>query len=325
MEKSPFYEIATRHGIEVDFVPFIRLEGVTLKEFRSQRVEVLAHTAIIFTNKATIDHFFRISEQARLVIPETMKYLCQSEAIALYLQKYIVYRKRKIFFADSSFASLMELILKNRDEKLLLTLSEPYKPELSTAMTELGVPFDKVVLSRATSNDLSTVDLSRYDMLVFYSPSEIAALTARFDVADLPYIATFGNGTARAAVDAGVCVNVLAPTERVPSMTKAIDIFISQLVSGEPVAPVQLCEKREVEDFLRAQKLKPVKKSRPLAPSTVATSSSSAKAASSSTAKTAAAVKVATTTAAKASPSAKAASSAPSAKTAAAKPKPGKS
>ena len=243
-------------------MPFIKVEGVSLKEFRSQRIELLDHTAVIFTSKTTIDHFFHIAEEARVTIPETMKYLCNSEAVALYLQKYIVYRKRKIFFANGNITNFMELILKNRDEKVLLTLSEPHNPELPLAMNKLGIPFDQVILSRTVSADLSGLDVSQYDLLAFYSPSEITALVSSFGTVGLPMIATFGNGTARAAVEAGICINVLAPSQQAPSMTKAIDIFISELNAGGEAAPVELCEKREVEEFIRAQELKPAKKSR---------------------------------------------------------------
>ena len=263
LEKSPFNEIIAKYGVTVDFVPFIRVESVSLKEFRSQRVEVLAHTAIIFTSRTTIDHFFHLCDQARVVIPETMKYLCNSETVALYLQKYIVYRKRKIFFANGTTTSLMELILRSRDEKLLLTLSEPYSPELTAALDKLGVAYDKMVLSHAVSAELNGLDLAAYDMLVYYSPLEIAALKAKYPDAQLPYIATFGHNTAKAAVEAGLCVSVMAPTEQAPSMTKAIDLFVTGINSGGDVPPVKLCDKHEMEEFLRAQQAKPFKKARP--------------------------------------------------------------
>lgn len=146
-EKSPFHEIVLKHRVNVEFHPFIKLEGVSLKEFRSQRVDILAHTAVIFTSRVTIDNFFRICEEARVTIPETMKYFCNTEAIALYLQKYIVYRKRKIFFAEGTFSSLVELIAKHKDEKFLLTLSEPHKPEMPLAMEKMKLQFGKVILA----------------------------------------------------------------------------------------------------------------------------------------------------------------------------------
>ena len=179
-EKSPYHELVLKHRVDVRFHPFIKLEGVTLKEFRSQRVEILEHSAVIFTSRTTIDNFFRICEQARITIPEGMKYFCNTEAVALYLQKYIVYRKRKIFFADGTFSALVELIAKHKDEKFLLTLSEPHKPELPMALEKMKLRFDKVILARTVSADLSDVDIADYDLLVFYSPSEITSLLGAF-------------------------------------------------------------------------------------------------------------------------------------------------
>ena len=242
-------------------MPFIHVDGVNLKEFRSQRVDIPSHSAIVFNNRTIIDHFFRIRDQGRIVIPETMKYLCSSEAVALYLQKYIVYRKRRIFFANGIITGLIELILKNRDEKLLVTLSEPYNPELTVALDRLGITYSRLVLSRAVSTELNGLDIRSYDMLVYYSPSEIAALIARYGTANLPLIAAFGNSTARAAVDAGLYVRVLAPTEQAPSMAKALDLFISKINSGAEVSPVEVCNKPDMEEFLRTrtQEVKPKK------------------------------------------------------------------
>ena len=127
-EKSPFFEISRKHGVQIDYNPLIKVQGVSLKEFRSQRVEILTHTAVIFTSRTTVDSFFRICEEARINVPETMKYICQTEAVALYLQKYIVYRKRKIFFADGSFTNFLELIIKHKDEKYLPPESKEHEP-----------------------------------------------------------------------------------------------------------------------------------------------------------------------------------------------------
>lgn len=243
-EKSPFNEIVLKHRVHVDFHPFIKLEGVSLKEFRGQRVEILEHSAVIFTSRVTIDNFFRICEEARITIPETMKYFCNTEAIALYLQKYIVYRKRKIFFADGTFSSLLELIVKHKDEKFLLTLSEPHKPEMPMALEKLQLKWDKVILARTVSADLDSVDMEKYDLLVFYSPSEIASLLSRFPAETVhPKIAVFGNGTARAAIERGLTVSAMAPTPEAPSMTKALDIYIRKVNAGEEVEPVVLQEK----------------------------------------------------------------------------------
>ena len=145
IEKSPFYEMSQKCEVEINYSPLIKTEAVSLKEFRSQRIEVLDHTLLIFTSRTTIDSFFKICEQARITIPETMKYLCSTEAIALYLQKYIVYRKRKISFADGSFTGLMDLVVKNKAEKMLLTLTEPHKPELIQTMEKLKIKFKMII------------------------------------------------------------------------------------------------------------------------------------------------------------------------------------
>ncbi len=251
-----------KYGVKVDFFPFIKVEGVTLREFRSQRIEILEHSVILFTSRTTIDHFFRICEEARVTIPESMKYLCHTEAIALYLQKYIVYRKRKIFFADGTFQGFMELALKHRDERMLLTLSEPYNPEISTAMEKLKFKFDKVVLSHAVARDLSGLKPSDYDLMVCYAPAEITALAAAFPADKLPMIATFGVTTARAAADSGIPVRVMAPTPQVPSMTKAIDLFIARIHAGEEVPPVTPEHNSQVEEFVKAQEAKPMRRTR---------------------------------------------------------------
>lgn len=236
------------------------MEGVSLKEYRSQRTDILEHTAVIFTSRTTIDHFFRICEEARITVPETMKYICNTEATALYLQKYIVYRKRKIFFANGSFSNLMELIMKHKEEKYLLVLSEPHKPEIPETLTKLKIKFDKVILSRTVSEDLSGLNISKYDLLAFFSPSEIASLVGAFGTTDMPMIATFGNGTTRAAIDAGLTVNVMAPTPEAPSMAKAIELFIKKINGGEEVPPVVLTDNKQAEEFLKNHETKPAKK-----------------------------------------------------------------
>ncbi len=261
-DRSPFNDIIKKYGAKVEFFPFIKVEGVSLREFRSQRVEILDHTVILFSSRTTIDHFFRICDEARITIPETMKYLCNTEAVALYLQKYIVYRKRKIFFADGSFSGFMDLILKHRDQRMLLTLSEPYKADMATVMERMKINFNKVVFSRAVSRDLSGVNPAEWDLMVFYSAAEISALKAAFDTASLPMIATFGASTARAAIEAGIPVRTMAPTPEVPSMAKAIDIFISKINAGETLPPVEVEASNQVDEYLKVQEAKPAKKSR---------------------------------------------------------------
>lgn len=262
IEKSPFYEISSKYNASIDYRPFIKVVGVNLKEFRSQRLEILDHTAVIFTSRTTVDSFFRICEEARVTVPETMKYFCNTEAIALYLQKYIVYRKRKIFFADGKFDSFMELILKHKEEKFLLTLSEPHNPEIPDTMEKLKLDFSKVILAKTISADLDDLDIRKYDLLVFYSPAEINTLVATFGSDKLPMVATFGNGTACTAINADITVNAMAPTPEAPSMAKALDIFIGKINSGKEVDPVIVNDNCKAEEFIKAQEAKPAKKTR---------------------------------------------------------------
>ena len=260
-EKSPFYELSQRHHIEVNYHPLIRVAGVSLKEYRQQRVEILDHTAVIFTSRTTVDSFFHICEEARITVPETMKYICQTEAVALYLQKYIVYRKRKISFADGSFTNLIELLIKHKEEKFLLTLSEPHKPDLPETMGKLKFSFDPVILARTVATDSTGVDLRSYDVVGIYSPSEVKILIEQFGT-DLPTIATFGEGTLRCALEAGLDVRIKAPTPEAPSMARAIDLYIGQIHAGKEVETARFVEDVEREEFIRSQQHKLAKKSR---------------------------------------------------------------
>ena len=261
VEKSPFYELSQKYKIEVDYIPLIKVVGVSSKEFRSQRVDILSHTAVIFTSRTTIDSFFRICEESRVTVPETMKYICTTEAIALYLQKYIVYRKRKISFADGSFNGLIELIVKHKDEKFLLTLSEPHKPELPETLKTLKINFSPVILARTVAADLEGVDINSYDMLLLYSPWDVMSIAEKGDIASLPAIATFGQGTLRKADETGMTVKAAAPTPEAPSLAKAVDIYCARIAKGEDVAPV-VVEEKDNGDFIRSQQNKLAKKSR---------------------------------------------------------------
>ena len=260
--KSPFYELSTRYEVDIDYTPLIRVEGVSLKEFRSQRVEILDHTAVIFTSRTTVDSFFRICEEARITVPESMKYICQTEAVALYLQKYIVYRKRKISFADGSFTNLLELIIKHKEERFLLALSEPFKPELPETLAKLKMKVDPVILTRTVAADLKGVDLKSYDLLVLYSPSDIKNLVEQTSPEELPAVATFGEGTLKAALGAGLSVKASAPSPEAPSMARAVEIYIQRRAEGKEIADVELKVDIEKEEFIRTQQNKLAKKSR---------------------------------------------------------------
>jgi uroporphyrinogen-III synthase len=247
-ERSPFQELIDRYHVQIDYHPFIKVERVGVKEFLSQRVNILAHTAVIFTNRSSVDHFFQICEETRTVVPESMKYFCMTETIALYLQKYIIYRKRKIFFGKVTFTDLMEVVMKHKEENFLLPLPDSHKPEIPKSMDKLKLKYDKVILSKAVPADLSDIDIEKYDIAAFYSPSEIGALTAQYPtLGERPMIAVFGNGTAVAGVGAGLTIRVMAPTPESPSMVKALDTFIKKLNAGEKVPPVTTVEKKTID------------------------------------------------------------------------------
>lgn len=262
IEKSPFYDLATKYGVEIDYKPLIRVVGVTLKEFRAQRIEILDHTAVIFTSRTTVDSFFRVCEEARITVPETMKYICNTEAVALYLQKYIIYRKRKISFADGSFTGLLELIIKHKAERFLLALSEPHKPELPEALAKLKINFDPVILAMTVAADMEGIRPADYDVMALYSPSDVKTVVESFGVDALPVVATFGDATLRAALGAGLKVRASAPSPEAPSMAKALDLYIGKLSRGEEVAEVEAKTDSAKEEFIRSQQSKLAKKSR---------------------------------------------------------------
>ena len=272
LEKSPFFELSNKYGIDVDYKPLIRVVGVSLKEFRSQRIEILDHTAVIFTSRTTVDSFFKVCEEARITVPETMKYICNTEAVALYLQKYIVYRKRKISFADGSFTGLLELIIKHKSEQLLLALSEPHKPELPDTHAKLKLNFHPVILAKTVAADMSELKPSQYDVMALYSPSDVKSVVEHFKVEELPVIATFGEATLRAALDAGMSVKASAPSPEAPSMAKALDLYINKVKRGEEVAIVEVHNDEAKEEFIRVQQNKLAKKSRTRSTSTTKSS-----------------------------------------------------
>ena len=265
VEKSSLHELALKYGVTIDYTPLIKVVGVTAKDFRSQRVDILSHTAVIFTSRTLVDSFFQICEASRITVPETMKYICTTEAVALYLQKYIVYRKRKISFADGSFNGLIELIVKHKDEKFLLTLSEPHKPELPETLERLKINFDQVILARTVTADTDGIDLTDYDMLLLYSPWDITAIGEKIPREKMPTLATFGQGTLKAALSAGLTVMAGAPMPGIPSMVKAVDLYLDKVSKGAEVEPVALIEDEKTEEFIRNQQNKLARKAKPKA------------------------------------------------------------
>lgn len=227
-KKSPFQDLAEKHNIKVDFRSFIHLEDVGVKEFRQQKINLADYTSVILTSRNAIDHYFRICKEARFTVPDTTKYFCTSEAIALYLQKYVVYRKRKIFFGGSRFPEVVELMKKHKKEKFLLPTADILKPIVPNSLEAAGINFKRTVLFRTVVSDLSDLENVFYDMLVFYSPAGIESLYKNFPEfkQNKTKVAVFGVTTKAAAIEKGIEVNVAAPDPKVPSMTGAIDLFI---------------------------------------------------------------------------------------------------
>ncbi len=228
-DKSPYFELAEKNNVKIDFRSFIQVEGVSVKEFRQSRVDILAHTAVIFTSRHAIDNFFRVSDEMRSTIPDTMKYFCISETIAYYLQKYIVYRKRKIFYSSTGkLPDLMDSIRKHKDEKYLVPLSSAHKEDIPTLLDENEIKYTKAVFYKTISSDLSDLAEVNYDILVFYSPSGIKSLFQNFPdfQQNNTKIASWGEKTAKAAEEAGLRLDITAPSPNAPSMTMALEMFI---------------------------------------------------------------------------------------------------
>ncbi|MGD9930004.1 MAG: uroporphyrinogen-III synthase [Mangrovibacterium sp.] len=228
--KSPYFDLAEKTCVQVDFRPFIQVEGVSAKEFRQTRIQILDHTSVIFTSRTAIDHFFRICQETRITVPDTMKYFCISEATAFYLQKYIVYRKRKIFYGNGKFSDLIEVMKKHKDDKFLVPLSHIHKQEIPELLDKGGFKYTKAILYRTVSSDLSDLKEVNYDILVFFSPSGIKSLKQNFPDFEQneTKIASFGPSTAAAVKEAGLRLDIEAPTAQAPSMTMALEQFIKK-------------------------------------------------------------------------------------------------
>jgi len=229
-EKSPYFDLAEKYNLKIDFRPFIQVEGVSSKDFRQERINILDHTAVIFTSRTAIDHFFRICQDLRITVPDDMKYFCISESTAFYLQKYIVYRKRKIFFGEKRFEDLMEIILKHKGEKFLVPLSDIHKQSIPSLLDKSKIKYSKAILYRTVSSDLSDLADVNYDILAFYSPSGITSLLQNFPdfKQNNTIIAAFGPATSKAVTDNKLRLDVQAPMPQAPSMTMALDQYIKK-------------------------------------------------------------------------------------------------
>ncbi len=230
-EKSPYFDISEKYNVKIDFRPFIKVEPILAKEFRAQRVSILDHTAIIFNARHGIDHFFRLCEELRITIPETMKYFCISETVAVYLQRYIHYRKRKVFYgATGKLAELVVIMNKHLDEKYLFITSDVQNEDTLSALEKSRITLNKAVMYKTVSNDFGPDEEFNYDMLIFFSPIGIASLLKNFPdfVQGEIQIGCFGATTAQAVRDANFRIDIEAPLPGVTSMTMAIDNFLKE-------------------------------------------------------------------------------------------------
>ncbi|MCU0429604.1 MAG: uroporphyrinogen-III synthase [Cytophagaceae bacterium] len=234
-KSSPYTALAQKYNLKIDFRPFIEVEPLDYKEFRKQKVEILQHTAIIFTSRNAVDGFFRICQEAKLEMPAEMKYFCVSEQTANYLQKYIVIRKRKIFVGEKTAKDLEEIIKKHKDEKYLFPCSNIRKDELPVFLKENGYQFSEAVIYKTVASNLSDLKDVKYDILAFFSPSGVNSLFTNFPEfkQNKTRIAAFGPTTAKAVTDAGLILDIEAPLPNAPSMAGAIELYIKKVNGGK--------------------------------------------------------------------------------------------
>ena len=230
-EKSPYYDIQRKYGVECVFRPFFKVEGLTAKEFRQQKVDILNYTAVVFSSRHAIDNFFNLAKELRITIPETMKYFCTIEAIALYIQKYVQYRKRKVFYGSTGkMDGLIPVMAKHKEEKFLVPLSSVHNDSLSQQLDAKGLKHCECVMYRTVSNDFSDEEKksANFDMLLFFSPTGVKALKSNFPdfVQDAKVIGAFGPATAKTVMDEGLRLDFEAPSQDHPSMTSALDAYL---------------------------------------------------------------------------------------------------
>lgn len=230
-EKNPYYDLANKYSLIETFRQFIKIEGLPVKDFRAQRIDILEHKAVILTSRMAVDHFFRMCNEMRVTVPESMKYFCINEATAYYLQKYIQYRKRKIFFGHQTIQDLVDVIRKNRDEKFLLPAADVQKEQIVDFLDALNIKYTKAVMYRTVSADLTDIkNLNEYDVLVFFTPAGIRSLKHNFPnfVQGNTRIACFGVATANTLLKHGYRLDIYAPNPKNPSMSGALDSYIKE-------------------------------------------------------------------------------------------------
>jgi uroporphyrinogen-III synthase len=233
-DKSPYFDLAKKCNVKIDFRPFIHVEGIPAQDFRKDKVNITEHTAVIMTSRNAVDHFFRMCQEMRITVPETMKYFCISESTAFYLQKYVLYRKRKIFHGKQTVDDLMDVIKKHKTENFLFPCSDVAKEETAEKLEAQKIKFTKAVMFRTVASDLSDLANVNYDVLVFLTPAGIRSLFKNFPKfkQNKTRIACFGSATAQAVKEAGLRLDIHAPTPKAPSMTMALEQYIIQANKG---------------------------------------------------------------------------------------------
>lgn len=229
---SPYTTIAEKYGATLDFKPFFKIEPLTSREFRAQRINILDHTAIVFSARTTIDAFFQLCEELRVKVPETMKYFCTTEAVANYLQKHIVYRKRKIFFGDGTPESILGLIgTKHKGENFLIATSESSSKDAVTKLFETQkLSFETAVFVKPVPQDLKDIDLHSYEVVILFNPADVKSLFENypdFQQGDLKFI-SYGKSIVKAMEEAGLNIEISAPTPETPSVAKALETYLSK-------------------------------------------------------------------------------------------------
>lgn len=229
-DKSPYYKLAEKYGIKVDFRPFIQVDPVDVKEFRNQKIGLLDYSAVIFTSRNAVDHYFTMCQQVKADVPADMKYYCISDQTAHYLQKYITIRKRKIFTGTRTAADLIEVLKKHPDEKYLFPCSNIRKDDIPNFLKENNYQFDEVVLYKTVASDLSDLAEIKYDIIAFFSPSGINSLFVNFPdfKQENTRLAAFGPTTAKAVKERGLILDIEAPLPNAPSMTGALELYIKK-------------------------------------------------------------------------------------------------
>lgn len=231
LEKSPYGDLITKFHVKIDFFKFIKIEGITAKEYRMAKGTFNGHTAVVMTSRHSVDHFFRMAKEMRFEIPDSLKYFCISESTAYYLQKYVQYRKRKIFYGKHTFPDLLEVIKKHEEETFLVPCSDMNNQSMFDLLDKANINYSQAIIYKTVASDLSHLDIGKYDLMIFFSPAGIESLLSNFPdyKQGETLIAAFGNSTGKAVKDAGLKLQIPAPTQTAPSMSMAIEEYLLQL------------------------------------------------------------------------------------------------